>query len=92
MPSDTHTWSFYAPGFFPQHLPDTYTGQVLLVDLDPATIPAQVQGVWWYDGPALEWKFWVPGVGGDLMTLGGGHTYAYMVLVSGACEWNVLLP
>ena len=87
-----HTWTFSTAGFFPKHLPDVYTGQVVLADLDPADIPAQVQGVWWYDGPALEWKFWVPGAGGDLTTLGGGHTYDYMVLVSGACEWEILLP
>lgn len=90
--SPTHTWSFHAPGFFPRHLPDNYTGQVMLADLDPATIPDEVQGVWWYDGPVLEWKFWVPGVGGELTTLGGGHTYDYNVLVTGACDWEIQLP
>ena len=91
-PPSSHTWTFLAAGFFPNHLPDSYNGAVVLADLDPADIPAQVQGVWWYDGPALEWKFWVPGVGGELTTLGGGHTYDYMVLVTGACDWDIPLP
>ena len=91
-PPSSHTWTFLAAGFFPKHLPDSYNGAVVLADLDPADIPAQVQGVWWYDGPALEWKFWVPGVGGELTTLGGGHTYDYMVLVTGACDWDIPLP
>ena len=91
-PLHSHAWTFFAAGFFPTHLPDSYDGEVVLADLDPADIPAQVQGVWWYDGPALEWKFWVPGAGGELTTLGGGHTYDYMVLAIGACEWEIPLP
>ena len=91
-PWGTHTWEFHAAGFFPKHLPDSYTGQAVLADLDPATIPAQVQGIWWYDSAALEYGFWVPGVGGDLTSLGGGHTYNYEVLVTGACEWEIPLP
>lgn len=87
-----YPWSFHGPGFFPKHLPDAYTGQVVLANLDPATIPAEVQGVWWYYGHALEWWFWVPGVGGDLTILGGGHSYDYQVLVTGPCEWEIPLP
>lgn len=83
------TWTFLAAGFFPKHLPDVYTGQIVLADLDPADIPAQVQGVWWYDGLARSWDFWVPSVGGELATLGGGHTYDYLVLVTGECEWEI---
>ncbi len=91
-PGGHHTWTFYAAGFFPKHLHDTYPGQVVLADLDPAEIPSQVQGVWWYDGPAQIYRFWVPSVGGDLTTLGGGQFYNYMVLVTGACEWEIPLP
>ena len=67
-------------------------GQVVLADLDCLYVPDCVQGVWWFDGPALEWKFWVPGVGGELTTLGGGHTYNYSVLVTGACDWEIPMP
>lgn len=91
-PSEFHTWTSCSAGFFPKHLPDVYIGKVVLVDLNLATIPDEVQGVWWYDGAAGEYKFWVPGVGGDLTTLGGGHTYDYNVLVIGACEWEIPLP
>jgi len=90
--SGPHNWRFSAAGFFPKHLPDSYNGEVVLADLDLADIPAQVQGVWWWDDAALEWKFWVPGVGGGLMTLGGGHTFDYVVLVAGACDWVIPIP
>ena len=53
--------------------------------------PAQVQGVWWYDGAAQEYRFWVPGVGGDLSTM-TGQFYNYLVLVTGACAWTIPLP
>jgi hypothetical protein len=91
-PSEPHTWTSCTAGFFPMHLPDSYDGQVVLTNLDLADIPSQVTGVWWYDCAAYEWKFWVRGAGGDLTTLGGGHTYDYMVLVSGPCEWEIPLP
>lgn len=90
-PPSPHTWTLYAAGFFPKHLPDAYYGEVVLTDLDLATIPDEVQGVWWYDGAALEYRFWAPGAGGELTTLGGGHTYDYMVLVNGACDWTIRL-
>ena len=89
----THTWSLCVPGFFPKHLPDSYTGQVILADLDLGTIPSAMQGVYWFDCTAMEWKFWAPGAPGTtLTTLGGGHTYDYMVSVTDACEWDILLP
>jgi len=92
-PTDVHTWPFCAAGFFPQHLPDSYTEQVVLADLDPGTIPGEVQGVYRYDCNAMEWKFWAPGAPGTtLTTLGGGHTYDYMVAVTGDCDWNIPLP
>jgi hypothetical protein len=94
QPPPLHTWVFYTAGFFPNHLPDSYTGEVVLADLysaDPdADIWDQVQGVWWWDDAALEWKFWVAGVGGDLGMLTGHNDY--MVLVSGACDWEISLP
>ena len=68
-----------AAGFFPRHLPDSYTGQVVLADLNLATIPAQVRGVRWHEDTNGECIFWVPSTGGDLTTLGGGHMYNYMV-------------
>jgi len=91
-PTPPGTWSFYAPGFFPKHIPDSYTGQVALGDLNPTVIPPEVQGVYWYDCSAFEWKFWAPGApGATLTTLGGSHTYDYMVTVAGPCEWEIPL-
>ena len=92
-PNNTHTWPFCTAGFFPQHMPDSYNGEVVLGDLDPAEIPPEVQGVYWYDCSTSEWKFWAPGVPGTtLTTLGGGHTYDYMVTVTGDCDWEISLP
>lgn len=85
-------WSFCVQGFFPKHLPDSYNGQVVLTGLNPTLIPSQVQGVYWYDCDATEWKFWAPEVPGcTLTTLGGGHTFDYMVAVTGSCDWEVPL-
>ena len=89
---EEHTWRFTAAGFFPKHLPDAYTGEVVLADLDLADIPDEVQGVWYYDDLAAEWIFWIPGVGGDLLVLEGGLIADYNVLVSGACDWTIPLP
>ena len=86
---DTCTWSFTAAGFFPKHLPDSYTGEVVLADLVLADIPDEIQGVWYHDG---DWIFWVPEVGGDLLVLEGGLVADYNVLVSGACDWIIPLP
>ena len=86
-----HAWTLYAAGFFPKHLPDSYTGQVVLANLELANIPPEVQGVWWYDPAIMDYRFWVPGVGGDLTTL-TGQFYNYMVLVTGACGWEIPLP
>lgn len=84
-----HTWVFHAPGFYPKHLPDGYSGLVVTSELD--TPPIEVQGVWWFDPIALEWIFWVPGVGGELTIL-TGQFHDYVVLVTGACEWEITLP
>jgi len=82
-------WCFTAAGFFPKHLPDTYTGEVVLADLVLADIPDEIQGVWYHDG---DWIFWVPDVGGDLTVLEGGLVADYNVLVSGECCWTIPLP
>ena len=79
-------------GFFARHLPDTCAGQVVLASLDPATIPPEVQGVWWYDAVAGNYKFWVPGAPGGGLTTLTGQFYEYQGLVSGACEWIIPLP
>ena len=87
----TRTWSFPQLGFFPKHLPDSFTDEVVLADLVP-DLPDQVIGVFFWDDKDLEWKFWAPGVGGvTLQTLGGGHTYDYMVGVNGSCKWVISL-
>ena len=84
-------WSFCKSGFFPKHLPDSYTGHVLLADL--VDVPSEVQGVYWYDCNAMEWLFWAPGAPGcTLPILGGGHTYDFMVALTGSCDWEIPLP
>jgi len=87
----TWTWSFGGDGFHYRHLPDAYVGQVILDDIDTSTMPYEVQGVFWYDCDAMEWKFWAPGAPGcTLDTLGGGHTFDYFVMVAyGACDWEI---
>jgi len=88
--AENHTWAFCSSGFFPKHLSDSFYGSVQLGDL--ADVPSDVQGVYWYDCSTSAWKFWAPGAPGCTLTiLGGGHTYDYMVTVTGACEWEVPL-
>lgn len=88
--AETHTWTFCDSGFFPKHLSDSYYESVQLGDL--TDVPSDVQGVYWYDCSTSDWKFWAPGVPGTtLTTLGGGHTYDYMVAVTGSCNWDVPL-
>jgi hypothetical protein len=85
------TWCFTAAGFFPEHLPDTYTGEVVLADIPLVSIPEEIQGVWYYDDILADWIFWIPGVGGDLLVLKGGTVANYTVLVSGECCWTIEL-
>ena len=88
--AESNTWAFCSSGFFPKHLSDSYYESVQLGDL--ADVPAAVQGVYWYDCSTSGWKFWAPGAPGcTLTTLGGGHTYDYMVAVTGSCNWEVPL-
>jgi len=80
-------WTFYVAGFHPKHLPDSYYGQVVLDSLVDS--PAEVQGVYWFDDVGGIWKFWAPGAPDcTLSTLGGGHSYDYMVSVTGHCDWT----
>jgi len=86
--SPTQTWVFSSAGFFPKHLSDSYTGDVLLTDL--LDVPSEVQGIYTWDGN--NWLFWAPGAPGcTLTTIGGGHTYDYLVSATGPCEWEMLL-
>jgi hypothetical protein len=86
---EPHTWTFSTAGFFPKHLPDSYSGSVVLADL--VDVPAEVQGVYYNDFGI--WKFWAPGAPGTtLATLGGGHAYDYVVAVTGDCPWDIPLP
>ena len=61
----------------------------MLDDIDPATIPDAVQGVYWWDLSANVWKFW--GTKGafdpSLLELVPGQPYS--VSVTGACEWYI---
>ena len=83
------TWTFSTSGFFPKHLPDSYLGSVVLGNL--FNVPTDVQGVYYNDFGT--WKFWAPGAPGTtLATLGGGHTYDYVVATTGDCEWDIPLP
>ena len=87
-PSEPHNWDFCSAGFFAKHLPDGYIGEVVLADI--IDIPPEVQGVYWHDGD--QWLFWGPGAPGcTLTTLGGGHTFDYMVAVTNSCEWDIPL-
>jgi hypothetical protein len=86
--SATQAWIFSSAGCFPKHLSDSYIGDVLLTDL--LDVPSEVQGIYKWDGK--DWLFWAPGVPGcTLTTVGGGHTYDYMVCVTGPCQWEMLL-
>jgi len=87
-----HIWSFSHRGSFPEHLPDSFTGEVVIAELVPDP-PDQVQGVYLWDDNDLEWKFWAPGAPGTtLQTLRGDGEYDYMVTVADPCEWEILLP
>ena len=89
--TNIQTWNLSSGGFFPKHLLDAYTGQVVLTNL--TDVPPEVQGVYWWDDNTLEWKYWAPGAPGTtLANLGGGHSYDYMVSVSGPCTWEIPLP
>jgi len=90
-PIEYATWTFSATTcpdgcFVGRHLPDSYFGKVILADLDPATVPTQVQGVYHEDG-----TFWAPGAPGtSLVSLtGGGENY--QVAVTGPCVWQIPL-
>jgi hypothetical protein len=90
-PGDFCTWEFYKGGQVPRHIPDYYEGTVWLADLDPATIPDDIQGVYWFNDFMGEWWFWGPGAPNcTLGKLVAGTDY--MVMVSAACVWRIPLP
>ena len=85
-------WSFNAPGCMPRHLPDSYMGATALQELDPESIPPEVQGVYLFLDDQLRWVFWAPGAPGcELAYLWGGMFDDYMVCVTGPCEWTIPL-
>jgi hypothetical protein len=58
------------------------------VDLPTGTEPAELLGVYWLDEATGDWQYFIPAFGGGTLTsleLGG----AYLVAVSGACDWNL---
>jgi hypothetical protein len=86
----TTTWTFTAPGCFPQHLPDSYTGEVETAGLED--VPAEVQGVYYYDSGTDTWLFWAPGAPNtNLDKLLGGTAANYMVCATGATTWEIPL-
>jgi hypothetical protein len=81
------TWSFYAPGCLPRHLPDSFGGKVYLSSVDP---PEEIQGVYKFDDDLGEWLFWGPGAPGcTLEYLRGGMFADYMVCTVGPCDWEI---
>jgi hypothetical protein len=49
-----------------------------------------VQGVYWWNDD--KWLFWAPGAPGcTLSILGGGHTFDYLVCVTGPSVWEIPL-
>jgi hypothetical protein len=59
-----------------------------VVDLPTGTEPAELSGVYWLDEATGEWQYFVPGFAGStLISLDLGE--AYLVAVSGACNWQL---
>jgi hypothetical protein len=88
----THPWQFYAAGFWGQQLPNSYNGEVILDDLDTASIPDCVQGVWYFDPGILDYVFWIPAAGGDLVSLTGQFNQYYVLVKDpGVCTWEIPL-
>jgi hypothetical protein len=90
-PVEYDTWTFPAATcpdgcFVGRHLLDRYVGKVILADIDLATVPTQVQGVYYEDG-----TFWAPDAPGTTLAYltGGGENY--QVSVTGPCTWQIAL-
>jgi hypothetical protein len=90
-PVDYHTWTFNFDGFVPRCLDEDYQGTTYLADLDPATIPACVQGVYYEDG-----TFWAPDAPGTTLAYLGGSQdpLCYMIsVIPTPCSWTIpLMP
>jgi hypothetical protein len=90
-PVDYVTWTFNFDGFVPRCLDADYKGKTFLANLDPASIPASVQGVYYEDG-----TFWAPGAPGTTLTYLGGDQdpmcYSIAVIPTPA-SWTIpLMP
>lgn len=89
------TWVINAAGCVPRHLPDVFMGAVVLDELD--NVPPEIQGIYCFNDnwgqPELgKWLFWAFGAPAcTLQSLGGGHTFDYVVCSTGACEWEIPL-
>jgi len=78
------TWTIPNSGIFPRHLPDTFTGTIVLDTLIP---PTDIQGVYYENG-----TFWASGAPGcTLSHLEGGKVADYIIAATGACEWEIPL-
>jgi len=87
----TQHWKFTLQGFYPQFLTPLAGGVIGLDSIDPATIPGDVQGVYWFDQSAKKWDSWALGAfDNTLQELVPGQPY--MVTVTGACDWYLTLP
>jgi PKD repeat protein len=90
-PVDYVTWTFNFDGFVPRCLDADYQGTTYLADLDPASIPASVQGVYYEDG-----TFWAPGAPGTTLTYLGGDQdpLCYMIsVIPTPASWTIpLMP
>ena len=93
-PGPITTWKFdWGPSIFPKHLPDTYTGEIVLAAL--TDVPDEICGVYWPDPEARTWKcfLWVNSVPVSvpaekrLDTLKAGEDY--LVAVLDACTWEL---
>ena len=81
------TWIFPKADSWSKHLPDAFTGAVVL---DNLTVPISLQGVYWFNMNTGVWDFWGPGAPGNtLATLVAGEDY--LITVSQACEWTIPL-
>jgi hypothetical protein len=58
------------------------------VSLPTGTEPAELLGVYWLDEATGDWQYFIPAFGGGTLTsLEPGE--AYLVAVSGACNWQL---
>lgn len=92
------TWIFPKAGAWSKHLPDDFTGAVVLDNIIDTVPPIDgipgygyaVQSVSWFNIGTEVWDFWGPGAPGTtLATLVAGEDY--LIMVAQACEWTIPL-